>query len=105
MVARFCFHRDRLFSGGANPSPTRHNKRDSKCAIPFAFCLKVFEGGAGGNVIFRLRNITVATERCDVFLQKVSPCILFIKFKPNASPSRPRWRGGAHVCALRCSCR
>ena len=87
MVARFWSHRDRLFSGGASTSPTRHNKRDSKCAIPFVFCLKVFEGGAGGN-----------------FFQKVSPCILFIKFKSNASPSRPRWRGGGRVCVLRCSC-
>ena len=27
----------RLFSGGASPSPTRHNKRDSKCTIPLLF--------------------------------------------------------------------
>ena len=46
--------------------------------FPFAFCLKVFEGGAGGNVIFRLRNITVATERCDAFMQKFPHKICFL---------------------------
>ena len=29
--------------------------------------------GCGGNIIFRLRNIIVATERCDVLLQEVFP--------------------------------
>ena len=32
-----------------------------------------FEKGCGGTVIFRLRNISVATERCDVFLAKKVP--------------------------------
>ena len=29
--------------------------------------------GCGGNIIFRLRNIIVATERCDVLLQEGPP--------------------------------
>ena len=45
MVARFWFHRARLFSGGASPSPTRHNKRDSKCAIPLLFLRTVEDVG------------------------------------------------------------
>ena len=42
------------------------------------FCESAFWRGCGGTVIFRLRNISVATERCDVFLaKKVSPAISF----------------------------
>ena len=44
--------------------------------------------GCGGNEIFRLRNISVATERCDVLLKKVPPrkipiTILFSSLKPH----------------------
>ena len=40
--------------------------------------VSAFLRGCGGTVIFRLRNISVATERCDVFLaEKGFPRNLF----------------------------
>ena len=70
---------NRSFSGRRGRRPLQDTNIGIASALSlncYSFVRKFLKGGAGGNEIFRLRNISVATERCDVFLQKVPPCNL-----------------------------